>query len=266
MNAARRRQRQPDPLASRAAIRTILADLRAALPEIIPQSDKDLLSLLRAVIHHERHPAARSRRGRKSRWSDHELTRSAQTLRRILARGTNRIGLRSFVVHYLLIPSFPADVAVALERGDVNLFEAEQLARLASHRTGTTETKLKKRRAALLRAHLISGESGSRLKARVDALLRAPSVTTDDLSNHHSPETLADDDTPADISPDHVFYEYLQIISAMMRELRPEEISDTAMERISRLSEGLIQQLNLVYKQQHPPSESPHLQQTGFHI
>jgi hypothetical protein len=288
MKAARRRTRHLDPLASRAAIRTLLTELRAALPEIIPSSDKELLSLLRAALHFERHPEVKSRRGRKSKWKDGELIKTADILRTILTRGTHPVCPRSFIEHYLLIPSFPEDVAVALERGDVNLFEAEQLARLASGHIGIPEAKLKKRRSALLRTHLQSGESGVRLKARVDALLhiyRDPTAISGLLesgpaSSPHSPEILAaaerleaeieaerqEAEGIGEISPDHIFYEYLQIITGMMREVRPDEISEAAMERITSLAEGLIQQLNIVYKQQHPPAEAAREAAQSFYL
>src|SRR5262245_8149465 len=196
MRATRRRTRQLDPLASRVAIKDVIKQLRAALPEIIPKSDKQLLSLLRAAIHAERHPEIRTRRGRKSPWKDHELIKTASFLRTILDRGTSRVGMRSFVEHYLLIPGFPEEVVKALERGEINLFEAEQLARLVPARTGIPEDRLRKRRLALLRTHLQSGESGARLKARVDALLyhyRHPGTLLDPLPAppQHSAEILA---------------------------------------------------------------------------
>lgn len=288
MKATRRRPRQPDPLASRAAIKDVLKQLRDALPEIIPQSDKQLLSLLRAVLHAERHPEITTRRGRKSPWKEIELVKTDASLRAILERGTKRIGLRSFVEHYLLIPGFPEDVVKALEGGEINLFEAEQLARLGSARTGIPEERMRKRRLALLRTHLQSGESGARLKARVDALLyhyRHPGAFLDPLPEpaQHSPEILAaaeqleaeieashenPDALMLDIAPDHFFYEYLRLIVAYMRELRPDEISDPAMERVMTLAEQLIQQLHAIHKQQRPPADEATMEEArkSFHI
>jgi hypothetical protein len=288
LKATRRRARQSDPLASRAAIKDVIKQLRAALPEIIPKSDKQLLSLLRAVLHAERHPEITTRRGRKSPWKDVELVKTAASLRAILERGTKRVGLRSFVEHYLLIPGFPEDVARALEEGKINLFEAEQLARLGSDRTGIPEDRIRKRRLALLRTHLQSGESGARLKARVDALLyhyQHPGAFLDPLPAvpQHSPEILAaaeqleaeiaashenPDALILDIAPDHFFYEYLRLIVSYMREIRPEEISDMAMERVMSLSEQLIQQLHAIHKQQHPPADEAMMEEArkSFHI
>jgi hypothetical protein len=124
----------------------VIKQLRAALPDVIPKSDKDLLSMLRAILYTERHPDIKTRHGRKSPWNEYELVKAASVLRGIIGRGTKGASLRSFVEHYLLIPGFPEDVAQALEGGEINLFEAEQLARLVRSRTGIPEEKMKKRR------------------------------------------------------------------------------------------------------------------------
>jgi hypothetical protein len=278
----------PDPLASRAAIKDVIKQFRATLPDIIPKSDKHLLSMLRAILYTELHPNIKTRRGRKSPWKEDELVKAASVLRGIIERGTKRVSLRSFVEHYLLIPNFPEDVAQALESGEINLFEAEQLARLAPSRLGIPEERMKKRRRELLRTHLQLGESGTRLKARVDALLYyyehpeaifQPATAT----ARHSPEILAaaeqleaeiealhenPESLIAGISPDHFFYEYLQIITSMMLEIRPDEISDEAMERVMTLSEQLIHQLNTIHKQQNAPADEKTMEEArkGFFI
>jgi len=288
LKATRRRTRTPDPLASRAAIKNVIKQLRVTLPDTIPRSDKHLLSMLRAILYTERHPDIKTRRGRKSPWKDYELVKAASVLRGIIERGTKRVSLRSFVEHYLLIPSFPEDVAQALESGEINLFEAEQLARLVPSRSGIPEERMKKRRRELLRTHLQLGESGARLKARVDALLyyyEHPEAIFLPASEtaRHSPEILAaaeqleaeiealhenPENLTAGISPDHFFYEYLQIITSMMREIRPDEISDAEMERVMTFSEQLIHQLNGIHKRQNAPAEGKTMEEVkkGFHI
>jgi hypothetical protein len=272
MKATRRRTRRPDPLASRAAIRGLIDELREALPEQIPSSDRQLLSLLRAAVYAERHPELRSRKGRKSIWKDYQLIIAAQTMREMLDRGTHQVSLRSFVEHYLLIPGFPDDVARALESGEINLFEAEQLARLSPSQTGIAGETLKRRRQQLLRTHLQSAESGVRLKARVDDLLShyrdsGAARETRSEAARHSDQVLSAAkqleaeleeaaETPenpiAGIGPEHFFYEYLQIIAAMMREINPDEIAEPTLDRLMALSEQLIRQLNAIYKQQYP--------------
>jgi len=282
VKVTRRRQRRPDPLASRAAVRTILRDLRAALPEIIPSSDRELLSLLRAILHTERHPEVRTRRGRKSKWKDYELEKTAGALRRILGRGTNRICLRSFTEHYLLIPGFPEEIAEALERSEINLFEAEQLARLTPVRLKASAEQARKQRRRLLRVHLQSGESGARLKARVDGLLwlhRHPEALFEPVPSpgRFSPEIMAEaqkleaeidaaaddpDSLVAGIGPDHFFYEYLRIIASMMREIDAGAIPDEALDRLMGHGEQLIQQLNSIWKQQHPAVDQRTIEET----
>jgi len=175
-----------------------------------------------------------------------------------------------------------------LERGEINLFEAEQISRLTFSQTGIAPERIRKQRLSLLRTHLQSGESGARLKARVDALLyhyRHPEALLDPLppATRYAPEILAaaeeleaqleaGDEAPEcfidGIAPDHFFYEYLQLIGSMMREIRPAEISEAAMERVMALSEQLIQQLNAIYKQQHPPTPEKAMEEAkqSFHI
>ncbi len=288
MKATRRRSRTPDPLASRSAIKDVIKQLRAALPDVIPKSDKRLLSMLRAILYAERHPEIKTRRGRKSPWKDYDLIEVAAVLRGIIERGTKRVSLRSFVEHYMLIPGFPEDVAQALESGEINLFEAEQLARIAFSRTGIPEEKMKKRRKEMLRIHLQLGESGARLKSRVDALLyyyEHPEAIFQPAQEaaRYSPQILAaaeqleaeidaPHDTPesltAGMSPDHLFYEYLQIIASYMREIRPDEISDAEMERVMTLSEQLIHHLNSIYKRQNAPADERTMEEAkkGFRI
>jgi len=269
-------------------IKDVIKQLRAALPDIIPKSDKDLLSMLRAILYTERHPDIKTRRGRKSPWKEYELVKAASVLRGAIERGTKRTSLRSFVEHYLLIPSFPEDVAQALENGEINLFEAEQLARLTHSRTGIPEEKMKKRRREMLRTHLQLGESGARLKARVDALLyyyehpeaifqQAPETP------QYSPEILAAaeqleaeieslHDAPessiAGISPDHFFYEYLQLITSYIPEIRPDEMSDAEMDRLMTLAEQLIHLLHTIHKRQNAPADEKTMEETkkAFHM
>jgi hypothetical protein len=266
MKATRRRKRQPDALASRAAVSRVMSDFRASLPESISKKNKEIISLLRAAVYYERSPGAVSRRGRKSPWSEDEIRTAAGNLRQVLLRGTYTVGMRSFVEHYLLIPEFPEDVVRPLERGEINLFEAEQLARLASKRTGPgDEEQLRERRSALLRTHLQSGESGIRLKARVDALLRQfrnPAASERSLPLASPERNIASAfeielaSFSQELSPDHFFYEYLQMIGSYMREIRADEIPAQAMERLLFQSEQLIEQLHSIHKQQNPPAES----------
>ncbi len=61
------------------------------------------------------------------------MLKVAAQLGHILDRETSsHISLASFVDHYLRLPEFPAEVVEVLEKREINLFEAEQLARVTS--------------------------------------------------------------------------------------------------------------------------------------
>jgi hypothetical protein len=137
LRATRRRQRKADLLASVAAVRSVIERLRAALPNLIPSKDKELVRILRAARHAQRYPATDTKRGRPGKWKREELLRVVALLEDILDRETfSHISFSSFVDHYLRLPDFPADVIGVLENGDINLFEAEQLARVTAARLG----------------------------------------------------------------------------------------------------------------------------------
>ena len=159
MKATRRRTRHPDPLASAAAVETLLDSLRAYLPDLIPRSHKNLSSLLNSVRGLYMRQPSESRRGRPARYTRDALLRVDSALRDLLARETG-ISVRSFVGQYLPILDFPRDVREALERGDVNLFEAHQLARLTARKLGTSDGQARSLRKRLLEAHLLAQGSG----------------------------------------------------------------------------------------------------------
>ena len=127
MKATRRRTRRPDPLGSAAAVEAILESLRTSLPELIPRSHKNLSPLLNAVRGLYMRQPSETKRGRPARYTRGQLLRVDSALRDPLGRET-RLSVRSFVGQYLPILDFARDVREALERGEVNLFEAHQLA------------------------------------------------------------------------------------------------------------------------------------------
>lgn len=264
----RRRTRRPDPLASRTAVRAVLAQLQSALGPTSPQTEKDFVSLLRATGHAARHPRVTSTRGRKSRWSAYDKSRVRLLLTDILARGTKGVAVRSFLEHYLLILDFPVDVAEALEAGTLNLFEAEQLARLSAKRLRLSETKSRQRRQAFLKAHLQTQASGLRLKAKVDAALQlvrpAAAATPLPQAAIHAAaagQAVRTELTPPihewleSLPPEHLFGEYLHLIGALLREIRAEELQAMELNRIAELAEPLIRYLNALYKLQHAPAQ-----------
>jgi hypothetical protein len=133
LRATGRRQLRTDPLSSPAAVRSLNDRLRPALPDLIPSKDKELVRMLRAARHARRHLATDTKRGRPGKWEREDLLKVAARLRDILGRETPpHISFGSFVDHYLRLPDSPADVTEPLESGDINLFEAEQLARVTA--------------------------------------------------------------------------------------------------------------------------------------
>lgn len=231
MKATRRRSRRADPLVSVAAIESVLASLRTSLPDLIPRSHKNLSSLLNSVRGLYMRQPTETNRGRPARYTREQLLKVDSVLRDLLARET-RISVRSFVGQYLPILDFPGDVREALERGDVNLFEAHQLARLTAKKLGRTDGEARSLRKRLLEAHLLAQGSGTLLRRRVKEALgemREPDPTeTEVLAVGKADELLEAD--PLDAS--HLFFEELRMISRGLREVGPEEVTDEDLAEI----------------------------------
>jgi hypothetical protein len=123
-------------------VRGVLNMLRSALPDVIPHRDRELVRMLCAARHVQRYPATDTRRGRPGRWGREDLLKVAARLSDILERETSsRTSLSSFVDHYLRLLDFPADVTTPLSNNEINLFEAEQLARVTEKRLGVTPSR-----------------------------------------------------------------------------------------------------------------------------
>jgi Tfp pilus assembly protein PilZ len=88
---------------------------------------------------------------------------------------SSQISFASFIDHYLRLLELPSDVIKVLENGDINLFEAEQFARVTEKRLGITPAEAKRKRTDLLAAHLQTKASGERLRRRVNEMLGASS-------------------------------------------------------------------------------------------
>ncbi|HEX7312298.1 MAG TPA: hypothetical protein VF297_00005 [Pyrinomonadaceae bacterium] len=242
MRATRRRARKVDPLASPAAVRSINDKLRAALPDLIPSRDKELVRLLRAARHAQRYSATDTKRGRPGKWHREDLLKVAARLGDILDRETSsHISFASFVDHYLRLLDFPSDVIGALEGGEINLFEAEQLARVIGERLRTTAVEARRTRAELLSSHLQTKASGERLRRRVNELLRAPSpAVTGEGSDGELPAELEDleDFDPYDST--HLFWEQLKQLGFAFREIRREDVTDEEIEELLKASEPIL--------------------------
>jgi hypothetical protein len=172
-----------------------------------------------------------SKRGRPARYAREQLLRIDSTLRDLLARETS-ISVRSFIGQYLPILDFPREVREALECGNVNLFEAHQLARLSSKKLGGTDGEARSLRKRLLEAHLLAQGSGTLLRARVKEVLgemREPDATETEVMAVEKADELLETD-PLDAS--HIFFEELRMISRALREIGPAEVTDDDLSEI----------------------------------
>ena len=231
MKATRRRTRRADPLASAEGVGSVLEHLRSSLPELIPRSHKSLSSLLNSVRGLYMRRPSEGNRGRPARYAREQLLRVDSTLRDILARETH-LSVRSFVGQYLPILDFPRDVREALERGNLNLFEAHQLARLNAKTLGGTDGEARSLRKKLLEAHLLAQGSGTLLRARVKEVLgeaREPDPTETEVMAVGKADELLEAD-PLDAS--HLFFEELRMLSRALREIGPEEVTDEDLAEI----------------------------------
>lgn len=246
MRANYRRQRRPDPLASPAAVRAVMERLRSALPEIIPRRENDLVRMLRAVRHVNRYPATDTKRGRPGRWKREELLAAGARLSSLLERETSsHISLSSFVDHYLRLLEFPSDVVEALSSGQINLFEASQLARLNPERLRTSPPQAKRTRQELLLAHLQARLSGESLRRRVAEILRVSSDSVDDVNCDNSgsdPESF----DPYD--PTHLFWDQITQLELALRSIRREDIRDEEIEELLEASEPVMAILSRILR------------------
>lgn len=239
MRATRRRQRKIDPLASPVAVRSITDKLLSALPDLIPSKDKELLRQLHAARHAQRYPATDTKRGRPGKWRREDLLRVVARLEDILGRETSsHISFASFVDHYLRLPDFPSDVTEALENGEINLFEAEQFARVMAVRLGVSRSQAKQTRCELLSSHLQTKASGERLRQRVNELLRASSPEAGEFGEELDTE-LADleDFDPYDST--HLFWEQIKQLGFAFRGIRREDVTDDEIEELLKASEPI---------------------------
>jgi hypothetical protein len=215
-----------------------------SLPDIIPRSQKNLIGMLQSVRNLSARPATDTKRGRPLKFPREDMLKVDAHLRMLLGRETS-ISVRSFVGQYLQILEFSKDVREPLERGEVNLFEAHQLARLTAKRMGITEGEARSHRRKLLEAHLRTQGSGARLRERVkEALgeLSEPSVAETEIVAVGKADELLESD-PLDST--HLFFEELRRIGRALREIEPEDLTeedvDLVMPVLDQLSAVLYQ-------------------------
>lgn len=217
------------------AVRAVLEQLRSSLPEIIPKRDKELVRMLRSVRHINRYQATDTKRGRPSRWKREELLAVGAHLSSVLERETSaHLSLSSFVDHYLRLLDFPSDVLEALSSGRINLFEAEQLARITPERLNLSPLQAKRMRSEMLSTHLQARLSGERLRQRVAELLRASQNEAGESSENSLDFDLEDFD-PYD--PTHLFWDQIKQLGFALRDIRREDVLDEEVDELLQASE-----------------------------
>jgi hypothetical protein len=138
-------------------------------------------------------------------------------------------------------------VIEVLETGEINLFEAEQLARVTATRLGVSPSQAKRTRSDLLSSHLQTKASGERLRQRVNELLRASSAEAGEPGGglDTEPEDLEDFD-PYDST--HLFWEQLKQLGFAFREIRREDVTDEEVEELLKASEPILAILNRIQR------------------
>jgi hypothetical protein len=166
----------------------------------------------------------------------------------ILDRETSsHISFASFVDHYLRLPDFPSDVIEVLESGDINLFEAEQLARVTAARLGSAPSRAKRIRAELPSSHPQTRASGERLRLRVNELLRTSSTEAGQTGDELDTELEAlEDFDPYDST--HLFWEQLKQLGFAFREIKREDVFDDEIKELLKASEPILAILSRIQR------------------
>jgi hypothetical protein len=256
MRITRRRKRRSDPYASSEWVRAILKSLSLAFPLLSSCKERDLVKLARAIRHVERYSATDTRRGRPSRWPREDLVKLGSKLGEILDRETSgRISLSTFVDHYLRILDFPADVLEALSKEEVNLFEAEQLARVRANRLRATQSEAKHKRAELLSAHLKSRSSGERLRRRINELLLPPRLEAGPSGDAAKTFEDLEDFDPYDST--HLLWEQIKQLGFAFREISGEDVTDEDIQQLIEACDPVWSiLLRIQRRKQQPTHES----------
>lgn len=246
MHASRRRTRRKDPLASPEAVRHILDQLRRRCPTILPSAEQQVFKMLESVRHYEIRPDVDVSRGRPRRWLREDVIVVAEKLKDTLKRKTEgRISPSSFVSLYLPILRYPADVALALSEGKINIREAAYLARLAPEGLKCAPREARAVRAEILKAHLLTKGSQESLRQRVKTALGE--LSEEELRWGKSSRQMVDElvkENPYDAR--HLFYEEIQRLIEAMHETGPEDLKGKTLVEILRQTDKLLSMIRRV--------------------
>jgi hypothetical protein len=241
MKMTKRRKREPDRLASPEWVRFIFDQVKQSFPFLSSLKEADLVRLARAVRHIERYTATDTRRGRPPRWPREVLLKVGSRLSEILVRETQgRISLATFVDHYIRILRFPPDLIEIMARGDINLFEAEQLARITASRAKVSSAEARRKRVEIVTVHLRANSSGDSLRRRVNELLgtsstdRTPMATSE--NELESLESLEDFD-PYDTT--HLLWEEIKQLGFAFRDIRREDVTEELLDELLKASQPI---------------------------
>jgi hypothetical protein len=203
--------------------------------------------MLRSARHLQKYSASETGRGRPSNWKREDLIKVCAILNEILERETSsHISLSSFVDHYLRLLDFPADIIQPLLGGQINLFEAAQLARVTPERLGTPGAQeARRRRADLLSTHLQTNESGPGLRQRVKELLRASAEKAPATEVIEAELDLEDFD-PYD--PTHLFWDQIKQLGFALRDIRPQDVTQEEIDELLRVSEPVLTVLSRIQR------------------
>jgi hypothetical protein len=177
-------------------------------------------------------------------------------LTQILDRETSwRMSVATFVDHYLRMLDFPADVLASLSNGEVNLFEAEQLARVTAARLDVSQVEAKRKRAEFLSAHLKSRSSGERLRRRINELLSPPKldgVPSTPSSDIIEPNADLEDFDSYDST--HLLWQQIKQLGFAFRNITREDVTDEDLEQLIEACDPVMNILRRIQSRKQSPT------------